>query len=59
MPTTVAGGFPGNVAVVKTVAIVQARVASTRLPGKVLLPVAGKTLLVRQLERVCAAATLS
>jgi spore coat polysaccharide biosynthesis protein SpsF len=37
------------------VVIVQARTKSTRLPGKVLRPVAGKTMLERQLERVLAA----
>lgn len=33
-------------------AILQARVSSTRLPGKVLKPILGKTMLARQLERV-------
>jgi spore coat polysaccharide biosynthesis protein SpsF len=35
--------------------VVQARTGSSRLPGKVLLPLAGKTVLERQLERIQAA----
>jgi spore coat polysaccharide biosynthesis protein SpsF len=35
--------------------VIQARVSSTRLPGKVLLPLAGRTLLERQIERIRAA----
>lgn len=36
----------------KTAIVIQARVGSTRLPGKVLLPLAGKPLLERMIERV-------
>ena len=39
----------------RVVVVVQARLSSTRLPGKVLLPLAGKPLLERQLERIAAA----
>ncbi len=37
------------------VTVVQARMASTRLPNKVMLPLAGKPLLLRMVERVQAA----
>lgn len=37
------------------VTVVQARMGSSRLPGKVLLPLAGEPALLRQLERVSAA----
>lgn len=39
----------------KTLAIIQARVGSTRLPGKVLMDLEGKTVLERVVERVAAA----
>lgn len=41
----------------KTLVVVQARTGSSRLPGKVLLPVAGAPVIVRLLERVLAART--
>jgi spore coat polysaccharide biosynthesis protein SpsF len=36
----------------KTVIVVQARMSSSRLPGKVMLPILGKTLLYRMIERL-------
>jgi len=41
----------------RVLVVVQARTGSSRLPGKVLLPVAGAPVLVRMLERVLAART--
>ena len=40
------------------VAIVQARMSSSRLPGKVLLPLMGKPMLARQIERIKRARSL-
>jgi spore coat polysaccharide biosynthesis protein SpsF len=42
----------------KTAAIIEARMASTRLPGKVLLPVLGRPLLDHLIERLMRAGTL-
>jgi spore coat polysaccharide biosynthesis protein SpsF len=42
---------------VRTLVVVQARTGSTRLPGKVLMPVAGAPVILRLLERVLAART--
>src|ERR1700743_3574487 len=36
----------------KIVIVIQARMASTRLPGKVMLPLSGKSLLARMIERL-------
>ena len=38
-----------------TLAVVQARMTSTRFPGKVLAPLLGEPMILRQLERVCRA----
>lgn len=42
----------------KVVAVVQARVGSTRLPGKVLKPLGGRTVLEQVLRRLCRAGRL-
>jgi spore coat polysaccharide biosynthesis protein SpsF len=39
----------------KVVTIIQARISSTRLPGKVLLPILGEPLLLKMIERVASA----
>jgi spore coat polysaccharide biosynthesis protein SpsF len=52
------GGLPdARIRMPNVIVIIQARTGSTRLPGKVLLRVCGKTLLQHQLERVKRAAT--
>src|SRR5580700_8321894 len=43
----------------RIVVVVQARMASTRLPGKVLMPLANRPMLERLLQRVLAARTPS
>ena len=59
--------MPGNIsrakpdadrAASKIVAVIQARTSSTRLPGKVLLTLAGEPLLARVVGRVRRAKTL-
>lgn len=42
----------------RVMAILQARVSSTRLPGKVMLPILGEPMLARQIERVRRASSL-
>lgn len=46
----------GGAEAVTTVAVIQARMTSTRLPGKILLPLAGKPILARVIERARAIA---
>ena len=42
----------------RTIAVVQARLGSTRLPGKVLLPLAGEPILARVLRRTARAGSV-
>ena len=42
-----------------TVAILQARMSSSRLPGKVMMPVNGVPMIHRQIERIRQATTIS
>ena len=41
-----------------TIAILQARMSSSRFPGKVLAQLAGKPMVIRQLERIQRASSL-
>ena len=41
-----------------TIAILQARVSSTRLPGKVLAPILGEPMIARQVERIGRASSI-
>jgi spore coat polysaccharide biosynthesis protein SpsF (cytidylyltransferase family) len=50
---------PKHELAVRTVCIIQARMSSTRLPGKVLLPLAGRAVLAHVLERLSYCTTLS
>jgi spore coat polysaccharide biosynthesis protein SpsF len=53
-----ASATASGTASVRIVAVIQARMGSSRLPGKVLRPVAGATLLERMIERVTAARSI-
>src|SRR5205085_10547931 len=60
------GALPGALALrigasghpMRTVATIEARMASTRLPGKVLLPAAGRPMLAHLLDRLRAAPSI-
>ncbi len=49
----------GTVTDVTTLAILQARMTSTRLPGKVMEPLSGAPMIQRQIERISRATRLS
>ena len=42
-----------------TIAILQARMSSSRLPGKVMLPINGEPMIFRQIERIRQASTIN
>ena len=42
-----------------TVAILQARMSSSRLPGKVMMPINGAPMIYRQIERIKQATTIN
>lgn len=48
-----------NIRMPKTLAIVQARMSSTRFPGKVLADLQGKSMVIQQLERISKAKSLN
>ena len=50
--------MPDLTTVTKVVATIEARMTSSRLPGKVLLPVLGKPLLYYLVERIKTAKTI-
>lgn len=48
----------GTPPISRPLAVVQARSSSSRLPGKVLMPLAGQPMIIRQLQRIARATTL-